>query len=179
LPAPAEEAVVAVPSPHPAPTPAVESAHQEEATAAGIYGIIICAAVMATAHTPSAAATDIAVLVTLIIYWAAERYARIVAERIHQGHRPSWHIVRDQVTGGWEMITASFIPLAVLTVVRVAGASLRTATIVALICSTMLLCVAGWRVGARGRLSRLEQVISTLVAGAFGAAIILLKTLLH
>jgi hypothetical protein len=134
---------------------------------------------MAAAHTDSAIATDVAVLVTLVIYWAAERYARIVAERIHQGHRPSWQTVRDQVTSGWEMVTASFVPLAVLTVVRVAGASLRTATIVALVCSTLLLCVAGWRVGAQGRLSRMEQVVSTLVAGAFGAAIIVLKTLLH
>jgi hypothetical protein len=173
---------VAVTPPHPATNPAAaeaERAHQEEATAAGIYGIIISAAVMAAAHTASAVATDVAVLVTLVIYWAAERYARIVAERIHQGHRPSWHTVRDQVTSGWEMVTASFIPLAVLTVVRVAGASVRTAIIVALVCSTLLLCVAGWRVGAQGRLSRLEQVVSTLVAGAFGAAIIVLKTLLH
>jgi hypothetical protein len=171
---------VAAPSSQPVPKPAAaESAHQEEATAAGIYGIIVSAAVMATAHTPSAVATDLAVLVTLVIYWSAERYARIVAERIHQGHRPSRQTVRDQVTSGWEMITASFIPLAVLTVVRIAGASLRTATIVALVCSTLLLCVAGWRVGTRGRLSRMEQVVSTVVAGAFGAAIIVLKTLLH
>ena len=171
---------MAAPSSQPVPKrSAAESAHQEEATAAGIYGIIISAAVMAAAHTPSAIATDAAVLVTLIIYWSAERYARIVAERIHQGHRPSRQTVRDQVTSGWEMITASFVPLAVLTVVRVAGASLRTATIVALICSTVLLCVAGWRVGAQGRLSRMEQVVSTLVAGAFGAAIIVLKALLH
>ena len=171
---------MAAPPPHPARNhAAADAAHQEEATAAGIYGIIISAAVMAAAHTTSAIATDVAVLVTLIIYWAAERYSRIVAERIHQGQRPSWHTVRDQVTSGWEMVTASFIPLAVLAVVRLAGASLRTATIVALVCSTVLLCMAGWRVGEQGRLSRLEQVVSTVVAGAFGGAIILLKTLLH
>jgi hypothetical protein len=177
---PAEDAVVTPPPVRPAPKPAAAHPGQrEEATAAGIYGIIISAAVMAAAHTESAIATDVAVLVTLTIYWAAERYARIVAERIHQGHRPSWHTVRDQMTSGWEMVTASFIPLAVLSVTRLAGATLRTATIVALVCSTVLLCMAGWRVGTRGRLSRLEQVASTLVAGAFGAAIILLKTLLH
>jgi hypothetical protein len=164
----------------PGPVPKVEVTYEkQEATAAGIYGIIISAAVMAAAHSDSAIATDVAVLVTLVIYWAAERYARIVAERIHQGHRPSRQTVRDQVTSGWEMVTASFIPLAVLTVVRVAGASQRTATIVALICSTVLLCVAGWRVGSHGRLSRLERLASTLVAGTFGAAIILLKALLH
>jgi hypothetical protein len=174
-------AAVTVPPPGPAPEPVkVEAIHEkQEATAAGIYGIIISAAVMATAHTKSAIATDVAVLVTLIIYWAAERYARIVAERIHQGHRPSWQTVREQVTSGWEMVTASFVPLAVLSVVHLAGATLRTATIVALVCSTVLLCVAGWRVGGYGRLSRLERLASTLVAGAFGAAIIVLKAVLH
>jgi hypothetical protein len=162
--------------PQPAP---VTVTHDEEATAAAIYGIIISAAVMATAHTQSAIATDVAVLVTLVIYWAAERYSRIVAERIHQGHRPSWHTVRDQLTSGWEMVTASFIPLAVLSVVRLAGATLKTATIVALLSSTLLLCVSGWRVGRNGRLTQLEQLISTVVAGAFGVAIIVLKTQLH
>jgi hypothetical protein len=162
--------------PQPAP---VTVTHDEEATAAAIYGIIISAAVMAAAHAPSALGTDLAVLVTLVIYWAAERYSRIVAERIHQGHRPSWHIVRDQLTTGWAMVTASFIPLAVLTVTKLLGASLKTAIILALICSTVLLCTAGWRMARNGRLTRLEQLVSTVVAGAFGAAIILLKTLLH
>ena len=44
-------------------------------------------------------------VVTLTIYWGAERYARIVAERIHEGHRPNWTSVRFQLTRGWEMVT--------------------------------------------------------------------------
>jgi hypothetical protein len=151
----------------------------EEGTAASIYGIIVSAAVMAAAHAPSALTTVVAVVVTLVIYWAAERYARIVAERIHEGHRPSWHTVREQLTTGWEMITASLLPLGVLVVGRLLGASLQRATIWALICSTVLLCVAGWRVGRGGRLTVLEQVVSTTVAGVFGVGLITLKTLLH
>jgi hypothetical protein len=49
---------------------------------------------MAVAHA------TLAVLVTLTIYWAAERYARIVAERIHEGHAPRWHTLREQLTCG-------------------------------------------------------------------------------
>ena len=66
----------------------------EEGTAAGIYGIIVSAAVMAASHLPSAAATVVAVLGTLVIYWAAERYARVIAERIHEGRRPSLRRLR-------------------------------------------------------------------------------------
>jgi hypothetical protein len=151
----------------------------EDATAAGIYGVIVSAAVMAAAHAPSAVATVVAVLATLTIYWAAERYARIVAERIHQGHRPSRQTLRDQLTGGWEMVTTSIIPLAVLVTVRLLGANLRTAVVWGLVCSTVLLCVAGWHVGRGGRLTTPERIVSSTVAGAFGLGLILLKTLLH
>src|SRR4051812_26369489 len=140
----------------------------EEGTAAGIYGVIVSAGVLAAAHAPSAAATAVAVLVTVSIYWTAERYSRIVAERIHQGHRPSRQILRRQLTSGWEMITASLLPLAVLLAVRLLGAALKTAVISALICSTVLLCMAGWRVGRNGQLTTAERVVSSVVAGLFG-----------
>ena len=61
-------------------------------------------------------------LVTLTIYWGAERYARIVAERIHEGHRPSWTSVRHQLTHGWEMVTASTLPLLTLAIMTFLGA---------------------------------------------------------
>ena len=60
-----------------------------EATASGIYGIIVSAAVLSASNADKAYKVMIAVLVTLTIYWGAERYARIVAERIHEGHRPT------------------------------------------------------------------------------------------
>jgi hypothetical protein len=156
------------------------SAHEvREATAAGIYGIIVSAAVLAASHAPTATATAVAVLVTLGVYWAAERYARILAERIHEGHRPRWVTVRTQLSSGLEMITASLLPLGVLVVVRLMGMPLRTAIIAALGCSTVLLCMAGWRIGRYGRLSTLEKVLSSAIAGLFGVAMILLKALLH
>ncbi|KUL28155.1 hypothetical protein [Actinoplanes awajinensis] len=150
-----------------------------EATAAGIYGIIVGAAVLVAAHADRAWRDVIAVLVTLIVYWAAERYARIVAERIHEGHRPAWHTVREQLTSGWELVTASVLPLLTLIAVRLTGTRLLTAEILSLCMSTLLLCVAGWRIGADGRLTTAERLVSTLVAGTFGAAMILLKTALH
>jgi len=151
----------------------------EEGTAAGIYGVIVSAGVMAASHASTAAATIVAVLVTLAIYWAAERYARIVAERIHVGHPPSRKSLRTQLTSGWEMITASTLPLIVLVMARVLGASLQTALLWALVCSTVLLCVAGWRIGRHGGLSRWEQLASSAVAGLFGIGLIVLKTMLH
>jgi positive regulator of sigma E activity len=166
-------------SPPPNRFPTSPAHDTEEGTAAGIYGVIVSAAVMASVHAPSALTTAVAVLVTLATYWAAERYARIVAERIHQGHRPSGRTVREQLTSGGEMITASLLPLVVLLLARLLGANLRTAVILALVCSTVLLCMAGWHVGRNGRLTMPERLVSSVVAGLFGAGMIVLKAVLH
>jgi len=151
----------------------------QEATASGIYGVIVSAAVLAASHAEKAYQVIVAVVVTLTIYWGAERYARIMAERIHEGHRPSWTSVRRQLTHGWEMVSASTLPLITLAVMTLLGAELATAVLGALICATVLLCVAGWAIGRGGRLSTGERVASTLVAGMFGALFVLLKTFLH
>lgn len=151
----------------------------EERTATGIYGIIVSAAVMAASHVDTAAALVVAVLVALLTYWAAERYSRLVAERIHEGRRPTWAQVRGQLTSGWEFVTASFLPLLVLLAMRVLGAGLYLAVLAALTCSTLLLCLAGWEIGANGHLTRVERAAVTAVAGTFGAVLVLMKALLH
>ncbi|SES31833.1 hypothetical protein SAMN05216199_2823 [Pedococcus cremeus] len=151
----------------------------EESTAATIYGVIVSAGVMAAAHAETALAVVVAVLVTLVIYWVAERYARLVAERIHRGHRPTWAQAREQLTDGWEMVSASYLPLAVLSVLSLLGVELYGAVLSALVCSTVLLCVAGWAMGRKGQLTTRERVVSTVVAGLFGVVMIALKSLLH
>jgi hypothetical protein len=126
-----------------------------ESTAAGIYGVIVSAAVMAASHATRVVVVAVAVLVTLVVYWSAERYARLVAERIHDGRRPSWHQVRQELTG------------------------LYGAVLAALTCSTVLLCLAGWEIGRDGRLTTRERLVSAGVAGLFGLSMVLLKALLH
>ncbi len=157
----------------------VGSRSSEEDTAAGIYGIIVGAAVMAASHALSSVAVIVAVLVTLVVYWGAERYAWIVAARIHAGRRPHPHDLRPALTTGWAMVSASFLPLAVLVAARLLGAELSTAVLWALGCSTVLLGLAGWEVGRDGRLSPGERWASAATAAAFGGALIVLKMLLH
>ena len=151
----------------------------EESTAAAIYGVIVSAGVMAAAHVDTALQVVIAVLVTLIIYWGAERYARVIAERIHAGHRPSWPQLRRQLTSGWEMVTASYTPLAVLGVLTLLGVDLFAAVVSALACSTVLLGMAGWAMGRGGHLTVPERIVAAVVASLFGVVMIVLKSLLH
>lgn len=154
------------------------SGPDEESTAAGIYGVIVGAAVMATADAARATTLAIGVLFTLIVYWTAERYARLVAARVHGGHRPSRDQVRRELTRGWPIVSASAVPLAVLVLTTLLGADVSTAALAALICSSLLLCLAGWEVG-RGALGRTERAASAIVAGLLGVGMILLKSLLH
>ncbi len=153
--------------------------HAEHSTATAIYGIIVSAAVMAASHAESAVALAVSVLVTLLIYWSAERYARLLAERIHAGHRPAWGHVRAQLTSDWGFVTASFLPLTTLVVMRLLGADLSVSVLGALTCSTLLLGAAGWHAGAQGQLTTWERIGSAGVAGAFGVGLIVLKALLH
>jgi hypothetical protein len=148
-------------------------------TAEGIYGVIISAAVLASWHGDSLARLAAVALITLFIYWVAERYARVIATRIADGRRPTWAELRRELGGGWEIVTTSFIPLAALLGAAALGAKESTAVLAALIASTVLLGLAGWAVGRHGRLTALERVVAALVAGAFGFAMILLKTSLH
>ena len=151
----------------------------EESTAAGVYGVIVGAAVMAASHAESAVAVMVAVLVTLVVYWGAERYSRVVAQRIHAGRPPDRHELRLQLTTGWEMVSASLLPLAVLVVSRLLGAELETAILLALSSSTLLLGLAGWEMGRAGKLTVRERLVSAATAGAFGGALIAQKMLLH
>jgi len=150
-----------------------------ERTASGIYGIIVGAAMMAASHAETAAAVIAGVAVTLLVYWAAERYARLVAERIHAGRRPAWREVVRQLGVGWEMVTASALPLILLAVLTSRGTALATSVFAALGCSTLLLCLAGWEIGRGAELSVLERAALVLVAGAFGGLMIVFKALLH
>ena len=152
---------------------------EERATANAIYGIIVSSAVMASAHGQSVVALAVAVLVTLLIYWAAERFAHVMGERIVHTPEMTASQLRRHLGTGWELVSASFLPVGVLLGFGLLGAGVDAAALAALICATALLFGAGWRVGQEAALSWSARLVSALCSGAFGAAMILLKTLLH
>jgi hypothetical protein len=152
---------------------------EEQATAAAIYGIIVSSAVMASAHGDSALKLAVAVLATLLIYWAAERFAHVMGERIIHAPELTSGRLRSHLSSGWELVSASFLPLGVLLAAGLLGADVDDAVLAALLSATALLVAAGWKVGGEAALSRSSRLVSALLSGAFGAAMILLKSLLH
>lgn len=155
--------------------------HREETrTANAIYGVIVSTAVMASVESgDSVGRLAVAVLVTLVVYWAAERYAHVMARRIGLGRKQTHAEVRRELADGWELVTASFIPLLVLVGTRLLGADLSGSVLSALVCSTVLLGLVGWRVGREAQLGLVQRLLSAAFAGAIGVVMISLKTFLH
>jgi hypothetical protein len=160
-----------------APPPAAHASAARRRSA-GIYGTIVASAVLAAGgghlRTVPLAVT---VLVTLLVYWAAEGYAELLGEA-HAGHLPTSAQVRASLATIWPMVSASYVPLLSLLVARVLGADTKTAATVALVVAVALLLVQGWAGGRASQLRGLRLLAVTLIAGAFGVVMILLKLLI-
>jgi hypothetical protein len=152
---------------------------EETRTANGIYGVIVSTAVMASETGDSVGGLAVAVLVTLLVYWAAERYAHVMARRIGLRRKQTHGELLRELSDGWELVTASFLPLLVLLGTHRLGADLSGSILSALVCSTVLLGLIGWRVGREAQLSLVQRLLSAALAGAFGVVMIALKTFLH
>jgi hypothetical protein len=148
--------------------------------AAGIYGTIVTAAVLAAGGNQlGSVALAVTVVVTLVVYWLAEQYANLLAEHTHAGRLPGREQVRANLAEAWPMVTASYVPVAVLLVASALGASPVWAARVALGVAVVLLVVYGHAAGRAAGLTGVRLVAVTTVAGALGVAMIVLKTLLQ
>jgi hypothetical protein len=119
----------------------------------------------------------IAVVVTLLVYWAAEGYAVLLGEHAQSGRLPTWSHVRASLAAIWPMVTASYVPLLSLLVARVLGADTKTAATVALVVAIGLLLFQGWAGGKALQLRGVRLLVVTLIAGGFGVMMIMLKLL--
>ena len=143
--------------------------------AAGIYGLIVTASVLATGGTSlPVIPLAVAVFVTLLVYWLAEEYAELL-EHASSGHLPTWRRTRSMLLAKWPMVSASYVPLIVLVVARLLGTTTSTAALFALIGTVMLLMVSAWRAGRSAGLTGVPLGGMTVVAGLLGLGMIGLK----
>jgi hypothetical protein len=157
------------------PSPGVGRSRRPRRRAAGIYGMIVTASVLASAGSSlGTLPLAVAVFVTLVVYWLAEEYAEL-AELASAGRPLRWQEVRTALKSKWPMVTASYVPLVTLLVARLAGASASTAALIALIVIVVLLLVYGWIAGRALALRRGALIGASLLAGAFGLLMVALK----
>ena len=154
------------------------AAKKRERRAAGIYGAIVTAAILAAVggQLPTAALV-VSVVVTLLVYWVAEEYAEILGEQAAGGTLPTWAYIRGALAATWPMVSASYAPLLALLLARLAGASALAAANVGLVAATVLLVIHGWSAGRSSRLRGWQLLLATAVAAGLGLVMILLKDL--
>ena len=159
------------PSPN---TPPAGGLRQEHAD--GIYGTIITASVLASAGADLAAVPlAVSVVITLGVYWIADVYARLLAGPIHHGRRPTWPEARAMLAATWPMVSASFTPVLVLTVARIAGASSSAAATAALAAAILMLTIYAWSACRAAGLRGAQMIGVTSIAAGLGVLMIILK----
>lgn len=147
-------------------------------TAAGIYGLVVTASVLAAAGgSLRTAPLTIAVVATLIIYWMVELYAELL-QLLSRGGVPTVGQLMTALRGKWALVSASYIPLAAMLVARLLGAETSTAALIALFVVLGMLMLYGWLSARRAGLSPAAQLGLTCLAGALGLLMVLLKLVL-
>ncbi len=146
------------------------------ARAAGIYGTIVTAAVLATGGG-RVGVVSLALLVfgTLVVYWMAELYAEVLGEHVHEGRLPRGAELRSLVASSWHMVTASYVPLVVLVAAALLGLSVTAASYAALTATVLLLLFHGHSAAADAGLSGARLFGVTALAGALGLLMVALK----
>jgi hypothetical protein len=144
--------------------------------AAGIYGTIITAAVLAAigSRLPILPLV-VSILVTLLVYWVAEEYAEILGEQLEGGRLPTWRDIRAALATTWPMVSASFAPLLSVVLAWWLGTSVSAAANVGLVVAVLLMMFYGWSAGRAAEVHGKQLVMITSLAAALGLLMILLK----
>lgn len=147
----------------------------------GIFtGTVVCAAAIAygAGHLSSTAELSIAIFGTVLIYWLAHLHARTLGASVTQGHHPLVAL-RLALLETWPIAGASVLPILILFLAEIAGASLPTAAWVALIATIALLTAYSYLAGVRSGLGTWGRVGSAAVGAGIGILVALLKVALH
>jgi len=144
--------------------------------AAGVYGAIVTAAILAAAGDQlRTAGLAIAVVVTLVVYWVAEGYAELLGAQVEQRKPLSHRHIRAELAATWPMVGASYGPVVTLLVARLCGAPAPAAADIALGAAIVLLVGHAWSAGRAAGLRGRQLIVTTCGAAALGLAMVVLK----
>ena len=150
----------------------------ERELAHAICGTVVGAAAMAVASLHATLSeVVVTVLVTVAVYWAAERYAEVLAAAVHGPGRRSR--VAQELRRGWPTIEAAYTPLVVLVGFVFLTGQLDSGVLAALSVSTAMLSGLGYVAARRAGAARPAALAWGAGSAALGILVILLKTSLH
>jgi hypothetical protein len=151
----------------------------EQELAHAIHGTVVGAAVMVAASLHGTLLQlVIAVVATLLVFWATDRYAELLAAGA-RGPGTGRSRVLAALRHGWPMLEASYAPVIVLLLVSALGAELQVAVLAALGLSTVLLAGLGYDAARQSGASVVPALGWSTMSALLGVAIIALKFVLH
>lgn len=153
----------------------------EENPTGVVYGTIAVGAVLA-AEAPrreTFASTLEATLLTLVLYWFAHTYARVVGRRVDGVERLTAGDVGRALVHEWAIVKGAMAPVAVLVLCWLSGLRLDTSVNAALWASAGLLASFELLAAARGGGSALRRSGEVALGILFGGGLLLLHLLLH
>ena len=156
------------------PAPSAKASQQRRA--AGIYGVIVTAAILDAAggKLPTDALV-VSVVATLVVYWLTHEYAVLLGGQVAGGAVPTWDHIRKALADTWPMVSAAYLPLLALVLARVAGASGFGAANAGLVMALVVLMVHSWLAGRSAQLHGRQLLFVTSIAAGLGLAMIVLK----
>lgn len=157
-----------------------EAWHAERELASAVLGTLVAASVMVGASIHGTLFdTELDALITLAVYWTAERYAELLAASVRAEPLTPRRLAAE-LRRGWPMLEAAVVPAAVLLLVALPTGRLQAGTLTALAVATLLLAYLG-RLAARraGRYGAASALAWAGSAALLGGVVIVLKFSLH
>jgi hypothetical protein len=154
--------------------------HTERELASAVLGILVVSSVMVGASIHGTLLdVEVDALVTLAVYWTAERYADVLAASARAEPLTRRRIIA-QLGHGSPMLEGAVVPAAVLLVVALSTGRLQAGTLTALAVATALLGYVGSLAAHRaGRHGRAASLAWAGMAALLGGVVIVLKFSLH
>ncbi len=148
---------------------------------AAIYGTILVGGVVAGFghHEAEASTVALSVLGTAAVFWLAHVWAHAMSERVTDPHGFSRAAFATIARSEWPMVQAATLPSVPLLLAWADAIGNDTGIDAALAIVVLQLFAWGLLVGRRTFDAWPLALVSGLVNGAFGLAIVFLKTLIH
>ena len=150
--------------------------------ARAIYGYILATSLVAAfSEDDDYSTTEVAVsvFVTGLVFWLAHVYASLLGERYVAGRRLTRSEIGAEFYAEWPLVQAFIPSIAVLLLGTIGLLSDDTAVWLAIAVGLAALLLWSLEIGRRERLSPLELAGMVLVNALFGAAVVVLKVVVH
>jgi hypothetical protein len=146
-----------------------------------VYGTILVGALLAAESSgrETYGETIGGVAVAIVLYWLAHAYATLTGERLRQRTRLTARGLAAQLVSELPMLVGAAVPLLVVIVADLAGASLATALTAGVIAAAVSVVALEAAAAARAELSGRELVGQAILGAVLGCLVLVLKIVLH